>query len=120
MNRAERRRQERAKHKGEKVLQVKRSDLDALYEDALKDVSKKTVPLTLYASLEVLRTKYGFGRKRLKAFAEYVFQIYDGLDKNYVSFDDIAEAIQKETGINLVGTDDGFHVDTDGGIKNGK
>ena len=90
MNRAERRRQERAKIKGEKVLQVKRSDLDKLYEDALKDVSKKTVPLVLYASLEVLRTKYGF--------------------------DDIAEAIQKETGINLVGTDDGFHVDTDGGV----
>lgn len=41
MNRAERRRQERAKRKGEKVLQVKRSDLDKLYEDALKDVSKK-------------------------------------------------------------------------------
>lgn len=41
MNRAERRRQERARIKGEKVLQVKRSDLEALYEDALKDVSKK-------------------------------------------------------------------------------
>ena len=109
-NRAERRRQERAKRKGEKVLQVKRSDLDKLYEDALKDVSKKTVPLVLYASLEVLRTKYGFGRKRLKAFAEYVFEIYDGLNRDYVGFDDIAEAIQKETGIDLVGTDDGFRV----------
>lgn len=68
MNRAERRRQERAKIKGEKVLQVKRSDLDKLY------------------------------------------QIYDGLNRDYVGFDDIAEAIQRETGIDLVGTDDGFHV----------
>lgn len=114
MNRAERRRNAKAKIKGEKVLQVKRSDLEALYEDALKDVSKKTVPLVLYASLDVLRTKYRFGRKRLKAFAEYVFDIYDGLNRGYVDFDDIAQAIQRETGINLVGTDDGFHVDTDG------
>lgn len=119
MNRAERRRQERARIKGEKVLQVKRSDLEALYEDALKDVSKKTVPLVLYASLEVLRTKYGFGKKRLKAFAEYIFEIYDGLQRNYVGFDDIAEAIQKETGINLTATDEGFHVDTEG-VRNGK
>lgn len=119
MNRAERRRQERARIKGEKVLQVKRSDLEALYEDALKDTSKKTVPLTLYASLMVLHDKYGFRRKRLKAFAEYVFEIYEGLSQEYVGFDDIAEVIQKETGINLVGTDDGFHVDTDGGKKDG-
>lgn len=110
-NRAEHRRQEKAKRKGEKVLQVKRSDLDSLYEDALKDVAKKTVPLALYASLDVLKTKYGFGKKRLRAFAEYVFEIYDGLNRDYVGFDDIAEAIQRETGINLVGTDDGFRVE---------
>ena len=119
MNRAERRRQERARIKGEKVLQVKRSDLEALYEDALKDVSKQTVPLTLYASLIVLRDKYRFGQKRLKAFAEYIFEIYDGLQRNYVGFDDIAEAIQRETGINLTATDEGFHVDTEG-VRNGK
>lgn len=100
MNRAERRRQERARIKGEKVLQVKRSDLEALYEDALKDTSKKTVPLTLYASLMVLHDKYRFGRKRLKAFAEYVFEIYEGLSQEYVGFDDIAEVIQKDTRIN--------------------
>ena len=118
-NRAERRRQDRAKRKGEAVFQVKRSDLDALYDDAIKDVSKKTVPLVLYASLEVLRTKYGFAQKRLKAFAEYIFEIYDGLQRNYVGFDDIAEAIQKETGINLMATDEGFRVDMDGGKKDG-
>lgn len=111
MNRAERRRQERAARKGEKkFFKGLRIDMDLLYDDAVKDVAKKTVPLVLYASLDVLRTKYGFGRKRLKAFAEHVFQIYDGLNRDYVGFDDIAEAIQKETGIDLAGTDDGFRV----------
>lgn len=113
-NRAERRRLERACRKGEAVYNVKRSDLDRLYEDALRDVAKRTVPLVLYASLEVLRLKYGFGRKRLQAFAGYVFGIYEGLEQEYVGFDDIAEAIQQETGISLRGSEDGFCVDTEG------
>lgn len=97
---------------------MKRSDLELLYEDALKDVSKKTVPLTLYASLMVLRDKYGFGRKRLKDFSEYVFSLYEGLDRELVTFDDLAEAIERETGVVLTATKDGFHADTDGVNKN--
>jgi hypothetical protein len=118
MNRAERRRQAKAKIKGEAVYQVKRSDLEKLHEEAIESVSKRVVPMMLYTSLMVLRDKYGFGRKRLKDFSEYVFSLYEGLDRELVTFDDLAEAIERETGVVLTATKDGFHADTDGVNKN--
>lgn len=113
-NRAERRRQERAMRKGDAVYNVKRSDLEYLHNEALKSVAKRVIPLVLYTSLMVLHDKYGFGRKRLGDFTEEVFNLYEGIDKEFVSFEDLANAIEKETGVKISGNGDPFRVDTRG------
>lgn len=112
MNRAERRRAERERKNGEAVYQVKRSDLERLHDDAMTQVSRKVIPVVLLTSLMVLRDKYGFGRKRLGDFAESVFEIYEAVDTDYVSFDDLAETIEKETGVKLSVCEKGFRVDS--------
>lgn len=113
-NRAERRRQERALRKGEAVYNVKRSDLEYLHDEALKSVAKRVIPLVLYTSLMVLHDKYGFGRKRLGDFTEEVFNLYEAIDKKFVTFEDLVEAIEKETGVKISGDGDPFCVDADG------
>lgn len=114
MNRAERRRAGRAKASGEAVYRVKRSDLEALHDDAMREVSRRVIPVVLLTSLMVLRDKYGFGRKRLGDFAEKVFQLYEAVDTDFVTFDDLAQAIDEETGVRLLANENGFSVDTDG------
>lgn len=114
-NRAERRRTERAKMKGEAVYQVKFGDLERIHEEAINEATMRIVPVCLMASFEVLRTKFGFGKVRMKRFADAVFATYDAVDKQYVTFDDIAKAIAEETGVAVkrVGKDR-FRVDTEG------
>lgn len=97
---------------GEAVYQVKRSDLERLHDDAMTQVSRKVIPVILLTSLMVLRDKYGFGRKRLSDFAEQVFDVYEAVDREFVTFDDLAETIEKETGVRLSVCEKGFRVDT--------
>lgn len=114
-NRAERRRAERAKKSGEAVYQVKAKDFEYIAEEAIHRVTLEVVPKCLLASLEVLHTKFGFGRERLRRFAEGVFDIYDGVDREYVTLEDIAKAIDEATGISIKRAgENGFKVDTEG------
>lgn len=113
-NRAERRRAERDKRKGEAVYQVKAKDFEYIAEEAIRRVTLEVLPKCLFASLEVLHTKFGFGKERLRRFAEGVFDVYDGVDREYVTLEDIAKAIDEATGISIKRAgENGFTVDTD-------
>lgn len=114
MNRAERRRLAKEKRKGEAVLQVKRSDLEYLHDEALKSVARTMLPMTILVSIMALRDGEGWGSKRLKRFADRVLETYDAVQTRHITFDDIADAIERETGIVLSERADGFHADTDG------
>lgn len=113
-NRAERRRAAKELRKSEKVYNVKRSDLEHLHDEALRSVARRVIPMVLYTSLMVLHDKYGFGRKRLGDFTEEVFKLYEAIDQQFVSFEDLAKAIEEETGVQISGDGDPFRVDTSG------
>ena len=100
-NRAERRRAERAKKSGGAIYQVKYEDIERIHEEAIDNVTMHVLPRMLLASMEVLHTKFGYGKTRLKRFAEGVFNIYDAVDKRYVTLDEIAKAIDEATGITI-------------------
>lgn len=114
-NRAERRRAERAKKSGGAIYQVKYEDIERIHQEAIDNVTMQVLPRMLLASMEVLHTKFGYGRVRLKRFAEGVFNIYDAVDKRYVTLDDIAKAIDEATGITIKSeSKNKYRVDTEG------
>ncbi|MBQ8809491.1 MAG: hypothetical protein IJZ69_04365 [Bacteroidales bacterium] len=111
-NRAERRRQERAMRKGDAVYQVKRADIEALHQRAIDECTLYVLPRCIYASMEVLRTKFGFGAVRMKRFVDAVFNTYDCVDKQHVTLDEVAEAIEREIGVAIRRNDrGGFHAE---------
>lgn len=68
----------------------------------IRNIKTEEVMLkTLYAPLLVLRDKYGFGKKRLGDFTEYLIDEIKALESGYVSLDDIAKVIKDETGIEI-------------------
>ena len=100
-NRAERRKAERSMRAGSMAYQVTFDDLKRIHQEAIDNVTMQVLPRMLLASMEVLHTKFGYGKTRLKRFAEGVFNIYDAVDKRYVTLDEIAKAIDEATGITI-------------------
>lgn len=49
----------------------------------------------------VLRDKYGFGKKRLERFLDQVLDVYDLFNKDYLTLEDIHQALYDETGIRI-------------------
>lgn len=49
----------------------------------------------------VLRSKYGFGEKRLEDFKRYFIDLADSIDGEWLDFDDIVSGIKEETGVDL-------------------
>lgn len=63
--------------------------------------TENAVQITNLFNLWVLRTKYGFGEKRLREFMDNYNDLLDSFNKEYVSLPDIAQQLEKETGIRL-------------------
>ena len=42
------------------------------------------------------------GKKRLSDFMDYVLELYDSFEKDYVTLDDLWDTIEKETGVKLI------------------
>lgn len=70
-------------------------------EKMQRKATNDAVQITNLFNLWVLRTKYGFGPKRLREFMEYYNDLLDSFNKGYVSLPDIAQQLEKETGIRL-------------------
>lgn len=53
-------------------------------------------------SLLILRDKFGFGKVRLDRFQEAFTELHDSVDKGYLNFKDMEDALKEETGLTVV------------------
>lgn len=74
-------------------------DLSIIEKRTRESTIEKTAELYSVAVAMVLRDKWGFGQKRLQRFMKQLEDMFDSLDKEYVSFDDCKEVLYKECGI---------------------
>lgn len=98
MNRAERRKN---KLKKEAIYNLNQSQIDNLKASATSEAIKFASYQFMYLSLMILRDKYGFGKKRLGDFVESVVELMDSVQKDYLTLDDMKNAIYDETGVTL-------------------
>lgn len=66
-----------------------------------RKATEQAVQITNVFNLWVLRTKYGFGEKRLNEFRGHYSDLLDSFNKDYVSLPDIAQQLYKETGVRV-------------------
>lgn len=76
-------------------------------EKVKQNATNTAVQITHLFPLWVLRDKYGFGEKRLREFMQHYTDLLDAYNKGYVSLPDIAQQLEKETGIRLDEEDTG-------------
>lgn len=81
----------------QKPVTITKKEQEKMQRKATSDA----VQITNLFNLWVLRTKYGFGPKRLGEFMEYYNDLLDSFNKGYISLPDIAQQLEKETGIRL-------------------
>lgn len=99
MNRAERRRLQRSDRDG--VINIKQSDIQKIKQDATDKAVRQAFTMMMHVPLIVLRDKYGFGAKRLDAFMNYMLDSFDSIERQYVNFEDLKQALEEETGIRV-------------------
>lgn len=73
--------------------------IDKFREEIRDDVTDKALRVIAYVPLIVLHDKWEFGKKRLEKFLYEFAEQIDCLENQYVSFDDMIEAIKDETGL---------------------
>lgn len=66
-----------------------------------RKATEQAVQITNVFNLWVLRTKFGFGEKRLNEFRGHYSDLLDSFNKDYVSLPDIAQQLYKETGVRI-------------------
>lgn len=104
MNRAERRRQEKAAVK-DPILSLRRSEINAIKDKATNEAIDKAFGLMLGIPVMVLHDKHGYGSVRLERFMDQVMDLYESFNKGYLDFDDILKTIEDETGLRLEKTE---------------
>ena len=62
---------------------------------------KEAFDYLIVISLIVLRDFFGFGGKRLERFIDGVRDYYESITKKLVDLDEIADALEEETGIGV-------------------
>lgn len=65
------------------------------------DATNTAVKITHLFPLWVLRTKFGFGEKRLRRFMAEYADLLDSYNRDYVTLPDIAQQLDKETNIRI-------------------
>lgn len=105
MNRAERRKQ---KKEGkpvvrEKVYTLTQSQIDHIKAEATGEAVNKAFMLMLAIPVMVLHDKYWekTAKKRLPKFVDYCLDLYDSVEKDYVTFDELRECLWEESGIKV-------------------
>lgn len=92
----------RNKKKLKRQLQNKKVTVTQKEKDKMQmKATENAVQITNLFNLWVLRTKYGFGPKRLREFKVHYEDLFDSFSRDYVSLPDIAQQLYKETGIRL-------------------
>lgn len=64
-------------------------------------VKKNTTGVVTALSEMVLRDKFGFGTTRMNRFKDYINELADSIEKDYLTVDDVINTIREETGIDL-------------------
>lgn len=76
------------------------------YERGFKKGKEETIELATKYSMAVplmaLRDEFGFGQKRLLQFYESFMDLYDSIEKGYLTIEDIVKTINEETDIEIV------------------
>ena len=101
MTRAERRRQERLLKKSNKTYNLSVKEIEEMKENALNEALNISFKLMLGIPIMVLRDKYGFGKKRLNDFIDYVLEEQDSFNKGYFTLEDVEEILYEEVDIKL-------------------
>lgn len=70
-------------------------------EKVKRNATADAIKVTNLFPLWVLRTKFGFGEKRLRKFMVEYADLLDSYNRDYVSLPDITQQLDKETGIRL-------------------
>ena len=76
------------------------TQIEQLKQKATTDAIDKSMITVLYISIMTLRDN-GYGRKRLERFVEDWFELLDGVQKDYLDFEDMIETIKEETGFEI-------------------
>lgn len=78
-----------------KPITMTRKEIDRMKLEA----TEKAVEIAAFTDVWVLRTKYGFGEKRIKEFMQHRRELFDSLEKGYLTLADIEKRLKKEVGI---------------------
>ncbi len=68
------------------------------YDNAIKDAAKYSIAIPMM----VLRDEFGFGQKRLLDFYNAFIDLYDSVDKNYITINEVIDVIKEETGVEII------------------
>lgn len=103
MNRSKIRQQKRKKDKQKtKTYNMTLEQIAEIKAKALDDAMRSVFVCTLGIPLIALRDEFGYGKKRLEKFTRKVMDIYDSVEGGYVTLEDLANAILKETGVDIL------------------
>lgn len=75
--------------------------IENVKQEATKKATRKAFNLMIILPVMVLRDKWGFGNKRLWDFVLATKDLYDSYEKDYLTLDDMVQAIEEETGIKI-------------------
>lgn len=83
------------------TYQVTMDQLRAYDQRGYERGRKEAFDYLIVISLIVLRDFFGFGGKRLERFIDGVRDYYESITKKLVDIDEIADALEEETGIGV-------------------
>lgn len=87
--------------KHEPMINVKSSDLQQIKKQATSEAVDTAFLIMLAMPMLVLRDKYGFGKIRLERFMDQVLEVYDSFNKDYLTLDDMHQALKDEVGFTI-------------------
>ena len=108
MNRAERRKlkKEGKTIKKEPIINIKKSDIDEIKRDAIREASEIAFILMLSIPVMVIHDHYPKimkkevdGKGREERFADLCLDLYDSYDKGYITLTDLHKCLKEETGM---------------------
>lgn len=69
------------------------------YEKGRKDSVQMATDFSLAVPMLVLHDEFGFGEKRLFKFYEAFEKLYESINEDYLTIEDILKTLEEETGL---------------------
>lgn len=112
MNRAERRKMKKSgvsvpKQKvytltQEQLNDIIASELSKKRQEILNTVSSRLTNTLILFCLDVLHSKFGFGKMKLKRFKYYLDEIAENVEQDYCTTDDILKNLEEEMDLDFM------------------